>query len=652
MSRRQESQRVYLQHYIKEDQSQEASLNTKSAAIRLTSIVNAKEVCLLLRQKFGLPQLSSELYEKGSNPPPLVHRINAKLNQVRQSSSSKSLDSKNQNEKRKERRKKLLESQSKEDLLVIVATCSLPKGYVQYEHEDNNVTTSKGGSTSATGLNTNPTRNGDDNSVSTQSTHASPTRQHRTTTANAQNAYDKEPFNFIETLLPHEIPLQKQDEVLAYIDQFQDKVGVETFGETGHTQRTGKSPLIRWFFIPCHSSDIPKATVVIDGYCTDIDEDSDDSSIEIDHDEKSDMEDSHASKTSNWKHEIKDYHVSQDSTVNSKRLHKERHHFTVLSTFESVNGTENSSGYLWKQSMYDKQVWKRVHCVLTENQFWFVSRVKRIGKQYGSKIGKHGIIDLKGTLLLEPTFDSPLSGKPNTFQLTTKDGVVHVFQAGNRNAYVRWSQCLSDRIVLSQENSIFSITDAMISNEAQSRAAKCEQYFLEFLNTSLNKTPAGENDIALAYLSVKENFKLLLNLGRHIAEYKERCKRTECYFPTNTFTKNREDSKQSNNNSTRYLKHQSDWLVQCYTIFHTAESLFNDCLKVTNLFTKAATEDTSNILDIQNEIQQTFLDFHRHQKDHFHANDGNIDSSLRKFLLPGDLFDKLFAYLIRLEMNQ
>lgn len=487
---KQESHRVYLQYFSEDPGSKEASLKTKSTAVRLTSVATAKEVCSLLRQKFGfptLPQSNSDrkVVQSRKNavpaPTPLVHRIHAHLNQVRQGNTgnnqsalygatplapkggAQNLTDIKRKQRRKQRRKRLLESQSSGDVLVMVATCSLPKNYVHFEHENEDYFCA--GSSSNTKrlpseiLTSAPMSTGND-LASTKTTTLS-----KEQSAQGNFFYSREPFNLFETLLPSEIPLQKKEELVSKVDEVQDKAEIEVFGRRIASKKHRKTPLIHFFFIPFYNNEVPRATIDIDGYCTEADTDSDDESMNnlitgTSNEECGKNQLEVSDNIPPWQQEMEEYSTTKtymDDTLwrDTSRLREERHRFTVLSTFESVNGNGNSSGYLLKQSNKDKNVWKRVHCVLTENQFWYVSRVKRIGNQHETRIGCHGIIDLNGTLLLEPMFDSPLSDLPNTFQLTTKEGNVHVFQAGNKNAYLRWSQCLSERIVLCQENSSF-----------------------------------------------------------------------------------------------------------------------------------------------------------------------------------------------------
>ena len=619
---RQEPYRVYLQQYVKDEE-----VKTISAAIRLTPVTSAGEVCSLLRQKFGLQALSQSSVNSrvgtytthGKSSQPLVDRIHARLNQVRRSSnlaaaSKTTNDNINNDEnrtlRRKKRSKKLLEIQSTGDTLVMVATCYVPNDYVQYEHEH--------GNTYQTEKNT-----------KTVALKKAP---------NSPNHTDMSPglFNIIETLLPYEIPLQKKDEL---IESIQSRSNI-----------TGKPPLIRLFFVPNQIN--VRSTIVMDGYCTDLDDDSDDSDSDLDQNQFMKQKDQVSERIS-WQDDVEDYRttaLSQDQI----RLHKQRHHFTILSSFESANGYENPSGYLLKQSRKDKNVWKRVYCVLTENQFWCVTRVKRICK-HGSRIGKHGIMDLNGSLFLELALDSLSSSLPNTFQLTTKDGKVHVFQAGKKSAYLRWSQCISERILLCQENSTFVMTDYVISKGTQARQATYTQFLTSSFKYLSNDVPSMEQ------IRKKDDFKLLIQFGIRIADYKVLCKHAHLQFSLITNARSRMNQNSvSTERHNMYEKIKAEWLQQSFVTMKVAESLLKKCCDIISLLEKSSRNGNldrglgKHILDIQNAIRLCIQNFKQEPKNAIQVgNEFNSERqvkenyALQRLLLPEALFDQIYYLLIQ-----
>lgn len=482
--RRQESHRVYLQQFIQNSATLESSINTTSAAIRLTLAATCQDVTQLLRQKFGLRPLQPKRdFDKGTSSGSLsaLDRINARLG--RNNSSSDDL---------KKKQKKRIYDRTQHDALVVVASCFVPSGYLRYEHESKISTY-----TPPNGLN--QQQQGQDQS---------------------QQVPTLEAFNIFRTLLPDENPLQVKNEMWSKAQHVQEEAHI-LFGEsddsstassiaTGiHTSRSprrdrarNKPPIIRLFFVPCHDN---SATIEIEGYCTDADSDDDEdyndndddnvysgskSKKDCQPDENFQMEDEDTS-VPQWKCELELYRYTscrEGITLSQEQqnLVRERHQFAILSGLEASSSASSGdgciSGYLFKLSERDSNVWKRFHCVLPNNQqFWYVSRVKDVEAAAGADegtnansnmitskcIGKHGIIHLNGTLLMEsidPTL--PLSGIPCqlecTFQLITKEGKTHTFRAGSRNAYSRWMHCISESIVRCQENSYFDLAEEMV----------------------------------------------------------------------------------------------------------------------------------------------------------------------------------------------
>lgn len=670
---RQESHRVYLQQYTKAQGTKDPSFKTNSTAIRLTSVTNARDVCYLLRQKFGLPSLpqssssssSSQVSNLSSNSSiqnneknlsspqtPLVHRIHARLNQVRQQqqsnnksielkkasstdSSSEEARKKQRRHRRKQRRKKVLECQLNEDVLVMVATCYVPKTYVQFEHEEYSFSQQQGGNSSASHTALKPSNSLD----------STATRQGE---ANNNSSFLIEPLNIVETLLPSEIPLQRMDDLLSYTDRLQDIVEIEVFGKKRTSKKTRKPPLIHWFFIPKHDNQIPKAAINIDGYCTEA-FDGSDYDEENDKHENLKREQKKDDSVPSWKNEIIEYNSDKTTHQQQSRLERERHLFKVLSTFEAINSNDNTSGYLLKQSHKDKNVWKKVHCVLTENQFYHVSRVKNFGKNNSTRIGEHGIIDLNGTLLLESMIDSPLSGLPNTFQLTTKEGNVHVFQAGSKSAYTKWSHCLSDRIVLCQEYSSFATTDSIISSEIKSRQKKYEKFLLAPLELLSDDSPMTSSNNG----ETKSQVNALMTLGLQIAVYKEQCRRVQYAHSSSLLSANHEMAKSSQKRPQKIIE-KPLWLNQSLENLTFAELLLTRCKDFSSMLKGGEIGVKDGSLHsrseaVENEIHQCLNNL-RQENEHYlldyhkasDASKNNEESRQNTILPPEALFDEMF----------
>lgn len=254
--------------------------------------------------------------------------------------------------------------------------------------------------------------------------------------------------------------------------------------------------------MPCHNSGVSNATIDIEGYCTDVEDDSEDSQESNTNLQKSMVEkesNTKKEKQPSWKDEVASIYIQNNNekmlralqlSNEQKRLMKERNLLATLSALEVSSGNDCITGYLLKQSKRDENVWKRVHCVLPNaQQFWFVYRVKNEylydllllnEDEYGNRsssmpssngnnimatrsVGTHGVIYLNGTYLIEAMdSNSPVAGIPNTFQMITKEGEIHTFRASSRNAYLKWMDCISKSIVQCQENSFLEHAEEMV----------------------------------------------------------------------------------------------------------------------------------------------------------------------------------------------
>lgn len=498
--RRQESHRVYLQQIISQpdhvtqitiksgQQHHETSVNTTSAAVRLTLSARTEDVTNLLRQKFGLPPLAVQNKMKNSDEKGSLSQSGSasKLDKIaavleRQRSSEKRI-------------KKRPHDPLKYDTIVIVASCFLPKGFIRFEHE-------RPIAPIASNIN-----------MSDDMNYA----------AHLHLNQGSEAFNLFQTLSPDDNPLIVKDELYQRIQKIQE----ETLAVYGSWQATSpenesiasskpnssnarspprrfrKPPVIRLFFMPCHNSGVSNATIDIEGYCTDVEDDSEDCQESNANLQKGMVEqepNTKQRKQPSWKDEVTSTYIKNNNenmlralqlSNEQKRLMKERNLLATLSALEASSGNDCITGYLLKQSKRDENVWKRVHCVLPNaQQFWYVYRVKNEylydllllnDDEYGNRsssmpssngnnimatrsVGTHGVIYLNGTYLIEAMdSNSPVSGIPNTFQMITKDGEIHTFRASSRNAYLKWMDCISKSIVQCQENSFLEHAEEMV----------------------------------------------------------------------------------------------------------------------------------------------------------------------------------------------
>mmetsp|Transcript_9572 Transcript_9572/g.17979 ORF Transcript_9572/g.17979 Transcript_9572/m.17979 type:complete len:581 (-) Transcript_9572:658-2400(-) len=560
-SRRQESHRVYLQQFAPHDHSistaantssssaktidsskheqEQQTVNTTSAAVRLTLAATTRDVTELLRRKFGLPQNTNITASDGNTPPSrkstndanmkpslsssgslsALDRINAHLALQRQKSSQVSMDtspSKSNTPKKfqestpKKKEKKKYDPFT-DDTLVIVASCYVPKGYVHFEHETRAKIQSFSRRASIAAATT---------ASANKSFQQQPSVNQQIQAINSTQS-GSELFNLFQTLSPDDNPLLVKDAIYQKILTVQEEAislyeGGQRFGSEisfhdedasskSPNRRIRKPPMIRFFFMPCHNGGVSNATIEMEGYCTD---DQDEEEEEYGKEEtkidtlvalddkvvKTDMHPEQVvSSLQSWKQQLSPYFENKYNTENplkflskkQQRLVKERRLFAILSGLETSSGTSCISGYLLKQSKHNGgNVWKRVHCVLPANdQLWYVTRVKHVNSSGVARdheedvkamardgntmmsrcVGRHGVIDLRGTLLMEALeTQSPVSGIPCAFQLMTKDGEVHAFRASSRNAYSRWMECISMSIVQCQENSYLELAEDVV----------------------------------------------------------------------------------------------------------------------------------------------------------------------------------------------
>ena len=498
--RRQESHRVYLQQIISQpdhvtqitiksgQQHHETSVNTTSAAVRLTSSARTEDVTKLLRQKFGLPPLAVQNKMKNSDGKGSLSSSGSasKLDKI-----AAVLQRQRSSEKRVQKRP---HDPMKYDTIVIVASCFLPKGFIRFEHE-------RPVAPIAGNINM-----GDDMNYAAYHLNQG-----------------SEAFNLFQTLSPDDNPLIVKDELYQRIQRIQEEALVvygswqaaspenESITSSKPTssnarsppRRFRKPPVIRLFFMPCHNSGVSNATIDIEGYCTDVEDDSEDCQESNTNLQKGMVEqepNTKQNKQPSWKNEVASTYIKNNNenmlralqlSNEQKRLVKERNLLATLSALEVSSGNDCITGYLLKQSKRDENVWKRVHCVLPNaQQFWYVYRVKNEylhdilllnedecgNRSYSTmpssngknimatrSVGTHGVIYLNGTYLIEAMDNnSPVAGIPNTFQMITKDGEIHTFRASSRNAYLKWMDCISKSIVQCQENSFLEHAEEMV----------------------------------------------------------------------------------------------------------------------------------------------------------------------------------------------
>ena len=501
-----ESQRIYWQQWISPKQQQQQQqqqhnvqnssrreLITSSAAIRISpDAAKAKDVTKLLRDTLNLSS-----FQKMDNP---------KTSNIDQ------------------------------DSLVLVGTLySLPSDYVRFEHEssENNVRPS----------------------------------HHR-----------GDPFHVVKTLAPEDNPLQTRDKMLDHLRELQHQAQQESSSSspTGTTIRKGPtiSPKVQWYFVPSSSSDSPIPNCIeLDGYCSSMEDDAldsdDEGSVSNHHQQQHQIEHSkeESSSSSNSpadtfsspsssifddidlifarcpflnNNDHDDSNIAQDTTGStttnlSTTDHPEVRRYNQLN--QSIPSSVCISGYLLKRSNIDRHVWRRVYCVLTGDNLWYVSRLPYTYSSTSSRptitatddtlriAKKHGRIALDRALLLEPNSGyraSPLYRIPNSFEVVSSRGTSHVFRAPNLSMQRQWLRALSTKILDSFENSLMAHAELIVADECIARNKRFSALAVQPIwdPTSL------ESKQLMPPITMS-----ILRFGMETSEYKEQCRHIQAFLP-------------------------------------------------------------------------------------------------------------------------
>ena len=377
-----------------------------------------------------------------------------------------------------------------------------------------------------------------------------------------------EPYNIVRTIRPNENPLSVRDDVVRSLMGRIRKAEIDLGLAPRHDNQL-PTPQVRWFFQPSLSAGSKTKNVSgcidLDGYCSGVDDDCGGSDTE--------MEDTNTQKASDLTEPQKEQTDSEDDSAKVERwwakgptelkdakpyvyrrrrgtdttgcsnmtaegeaealLSDERHRLAILSRYmASLNHNNSMCGYLLKRSKRDYNVWKSVHCVLTEDCLFWVTRMKAPGETYSTKdeggahhhtnghsysavnpttpprsssvvskrahfspsnvrlrahrIGRHHMIQLSSTLLVEsdPQSANPLASVPNSFEIICPSGSHHVFRVPSpsisglslastamdpRATYRNWVAAIGDRIVRCFDNDGMEHAELIGSEESAAR---------------------------------------------------------------------------------------------------------------------------------------------------------------------------------------
>ena len=407
------------------------------------------------------------------------------------------------------------------DALVLVGTLySLSRDFVRFEHEQQQQHSSASSSSSFSQRHPQQHHTGFGNSSNAKSSVTS-------------SSSSSDAFHVVHTLHPLDFPLQVRDRMADHLRQLQAQavvgrtiiapklqwyycpkvVGVEPRQDTQSSGSSLKIP----------------SCINLEGYCTSMEEEEEDWGYDDDDDDdddddngniqeerlngSNDMDDEEGGDENDYSIDaggtvedadmlasrfpwlrISDCHhpTHDDSTVRRRRrqpaaevamsarqwkfqkqYRREKRRLHVLSAHVASLPQGTLSGYLLKRSSRDFHVWRRVHCVLTDDYLWFVSR--RYANKSGLAFAKHGRVRLTRALLLEPSADyAPLYRTPYAFEMVATDGTSHIFRASNRSVQRQWIQAISDRILQSYENSLLENAQLLVNDACIAQARRLD----------------------------------------------------------------------------------------------------------------------------------------------------------------------------------
>jgi hypothetical protein len=552
-----ESQRIYWQQYAGSNSSSHNTtagqysrreLITSSAAIRISpDAAKAKDVTKLLRDTLNLSSLNTASSTSASTEDGTININN---------------DTNNDND---------TNDPPPQDSLVLVGTLySLPRDYVQFEHEPTPKTV-------------------EENTTTTTTTIPS-------STTSITSSVD--PFHVVKTLQANDNPLQIRDQMMEHLRRIQDQTTILINATAAKAPLSSASasvptiaPKVQWYFVPNHADPIKSpipSCIDLDGYCTGMEDDDDKDEQDDAAEEESDEElhygggdetdtpddlryddpDLILSRCPFLKNPVDDDHqkISSPSSPSSssslpgttdcqmqKSLEQRRHaqhtkelrRYTQLRSSSHATTTPSVSGYLLKQSSVDPHVWRRVHCVLTDDHLWYVTRIPydnntTTATTFPRRVAqRHGRISLVRALLLEPNTEctaSPLFRIPHSFQVVSSRGTSHIFRAPHHSLQQQrhWIQALSTKISERFENSLLDHAALIVADESIARNRR---------RTSVAVTPlvaacggaaacsAGTSTTITTTTPPTNCNRVVLRLGMDIAEYREQCRHVQALLP-------------------------------------------------------------------------------------------------------------------------
>ena len=486
-----------------------------------------------------------------------------------------------------------------QDSLVLVGTLySLPLHYVCFEHEQHEA------------IENNQTKQQQGDGVSSMmetSSHSSSSTGGGTVKAPKISRSDPA-FHVIKTLSGTDNPIQIRDVMIEHLKQRLEESASIAELSTNNNNNNKKyskvthsiAPKLQWYFVPGinHPKSPIPSYIDLDGYSTDLEEEeseeednsesdggilqdetttSDNQEDSAEHDFDPDnlekfsvslLEQNEIARDKAAREECQTGNKSSEGKRQSPEeriFQKERRRYFELSMCQSALQHDCVSGYLLKQSMKDPHVWKRVHCVLTDDHLWYISRVytkpittcphkNSLGEEQEEapstkqqqqngfySLARHRRLELTSALLIQPSSDrptAPLYRTPFAFEVIATDGIPHRFRASNPALYRKWTEALSSRIVQSYENSLFEHADLIVRDETVARNKRFMSLAVEPLwehyksHLEVNdEDNNNNNNHHHRHVPMDAPTMKILRFGIQVSEFKEQCRHVQAILP-------------------------------------------------------------------------------------------------------------------------
>jgi PH domain len=452
-------------------------------------------------------------------------------------------------------------NQSQDDSIVLVGTLySLSPSFIKYEHEQRLTHEEQKHSHAA--------RQGHVSANNEQAIAIQP-YQSTTTPSKLQRRVvsSSQPVHVIRTLRPDENPnairklmIERLRSLQCQGDSSESAVGDIKKANTEHPTIC---PKLQFFYL--HPS-MHNPILDLDGYMTSLEDDDEDDSIGegTDEDEEVARDECElelvrrfpwlSTPTSAPKDTLNGSDSQSDSVVGDRcppvNGHQRRRDESVrqwlyLRQTASQSSSTCLSGYLLKRSPEDPNVWRRVHCVLTEDRLWFVSRIYEGVDGHTSHTTGHAryrCIRLARALLIVGSFDPSASSRAHfhtashlsssfCFEVVSASGLSHAFRATNNRARQSWIAGLQARITQSGEKSLMDHAALIMKDESVARSKRATSNgalplwnALQDRSCDINAEAMEAGRTTTAGLALGSPMGKVLRWGLEVSNFKETCR--------------------------------------------------------------------------------------------------------------------------------